>query len=216
MKKNAVTKAKKTPKSLAERFEDDFDAIYRYYTNSNSNLSEKQLEQLGRWRWCREWYLTYQPSSNRELVNVLMTQFEISEKQAYIDVQNTMRFFASMEKVNKEAEKAAMVERLKRRQKKMDELAEVDLKAAGEANKADKLLADVLGFMEPENVIPPPVIVYIFPVFDPTLLGFEPIENLDQKLRLYKEKKKKETEVVDVDFEDIMDNPYAIQPSSTR
>ncbi|AYQ31390.1 hypothetical protein [Runella sp. SP2] len=215
MKKDAVAKVKKAPKSLAERFEDDFDAIYRYYTNSNSNLSEKQFEQLERWRWCREWYLTYQPSSNRELVSVLITQFGISEKQAYIDVQNTMRFFASMEKVNKEAEKAAMVERLKRRQKKMDDLAEIDLKAAGEANKADKLLADVLGFMEPENVIPSPVIVHIFPVFDPTLLGFDPIENLEHKLRIFKEKKRKEAEIVDVDFDEIMDNPYAIQPSST-
>ncbi|WP_028665620.1 hypothetical protein [Runella zeae] len=206
-KEKAVAKSKK---SLDERFQDDFDAIYRHYTNPNSKLSEKQQEQLQRWTWCREWYITYEPFTNRELVNVMMQQFEISEKQAYIDVYNTMKFFASMEKVNKEAEKVMMVHRLKKRRHKLDAIVDTEPKAAGEATKADKLLAEVLGFMEPDNLIPAPVIIEINPVFDPTLLGFEPIQNLELKLKKYRERKKNESQAIDVTYDELMENPNAI------
>lgn len=211
MKKHTEVAIVKSPKNIDERFQDDFDAIYRHYTNPKSQLSEKLQEQLSRWTWCREWYVNFEPDSHRELVLALMKQFEISEKQAYIDVKNTMKFFASMEKVNKEAEKVLMVQRLKKRRKHLDTLAVDDPKAAGEATKTDKLLSEILGFMEPDSLVPTPVVIEINPVFDPTILGFQPIENLDLKLRKYKERKKKEAQVVEVEFEEIMENPYGIE-----
>lgn len=167
MKKKGELVIRNEPKSLGERFEDDFDAIYRHYMNPKAELSEKQKVQLSRWTWCREWFLEFEPNTKQEIVIALRRQFEISEKQAYTDVQNSMRFFASMEQVNKEMEKVMMVSRIKKRRKALDENGLLDPKAAGEATKADKLLAEILGFMEPDRAIPTPVVIEINPVFDP-------------------------------------------------
>lgn len=196
---------------IERRFWDDYDDIYRYYqdTTGRVQLTEKQSEQLSRWTWAREWMITYGMPTDREVVSVLTHQFGISDKQAYTDLKNTKRFFAAMEPVQKESEKAFMIERLKKRIKRLE--ADGSVKAEAAAIKAEELLAKVMGFMDKDETMPVPVIVHIQPTFSPQILGIEPItaQELDKVLARWSKKKEIKKKVEDegeeyVDFEEIL------------
>lgn len=195
-------------KLIEQRFYDDFDDVYKYYTDKSglSKLSEKQEEQLGRWRWIREWIVSWQADSDREIIEAIITEFSISERQAYIDLKNTKRFFSSMETVEKEHEKSLMITRLKRNIKALQ--ADGSIKARIAMVKAEELLSKIMGIQEPEHQQPVPVVVTVTPVFDPSILGVEEIDDdrLEKLLKAFGKKKEEERrlEVEDVDFEMIM------------
>ncbi len=195
-------------KIIEKRFYDDFDDIYRYYHDATGKLelTDKQNEQLSRWRWIREWMVSWNADTDREIIQAILVEFDISERQAYIDLKNTKRFFASIEPVQKEYEKVMMIGRLKRTIKKLT--ADGSAKALAAAAKAEEILAKVMGIFEPENQMPVPVLVEITPIFDPSILGVEPIpeERLTKLLKAFGQKKEEERrlEIEDVDFEMVM------------
>lgn len=195
-------------KLIEKRFYDDFDDIYRYYHDASGKLelTDKQNEQLSRWRWIREWMVSWNADTDREIIQAILVEFDISERQAYIDLKNTKRFFAAIEPVQKEYEKVMMIGRLKRTIKKLT--ADGSAKALAAAAKAEEILAKVMGIFEPENQMPVPVLVEITPIFDPSILGVEPIpeERLAKLLKAFGQKKEEERrlEIEDVDFEMVM------------
>lgn len=203
---------------VARRFYDDFDDIYRYYHDSTGKfeLSGKQKAQLSRWRWIREWILKNDNDTDREIIIGIKLEFEISEKQAYIDLRNTKRFFSSMEPVQKEFERVMMVERLKKQYKRLK--ADGSIKAEAVAAKVEELLMKVMGLAEPEMQLPVPVVVEIRQIFDPSILGVDdiPEDRLAKMLKAFGQKKEEERrrEIEDVDFETILSNE--LQPPQQR
>ncbi|NBB18835.1 hypothetical protein GVN20_05655 [Runella sp. CRIBMP] len=195
---------------VARRFYDDFDDIYRYYHDPTGKLelSGKQKAQLSRWRWIREWLLQNENDTDREVILAIKMEYELSEKQAYIDLKNTKRFFASMEPVQKEFEKIMMIERLKKQYKRLK--ADGSIKAEAVAAKVEELLMKVMGLAEPEMQMPVPVVVEIKQVFQPSILGVDdiPEDRLAKMLKAFGQKKEEERrrEIEDVSFEMILNN----------
>lgn len=191
------------------RFYDDFDDIFRFYHDSTGKLelSAKQQEQLDRWKWIRAWILNFDYLSDRDIIIAIQKNYTISEKQAYVDLKNTKRFFASMDKVEKEFEKIMMIQRLKKQQHRLKN-AYFDPKNEAVLVKNEELLAKITGMLEPDNLMPVPVVVEIQPVCDVTVLGIDPIpeDRLVKLLKAFGQKKeeKRRLEIEDVDYELIL------------
>lgn len=97
-------------KSEEQRFEDDFEKIISWYRDETRYpLSDSLKGQLDRWKFAREWILLWKPLTDSAVVSVLMQTYPISEPQAWRDVRNTKRFFASMEKTNQEYDRIMLV-----------------------------------------------------------------------------------------------------------
>jgi hypothetical protein len=211
MDRNLVPAPVPEKKSIVQRFYDDYDDIYRVFHDQTGKLklSKTQEDQLSRWRFAREWVLLYNPRSDRDIVSAIIYEYKVCESQAYVDVKNMKRFFATLETANKEYEKVMMIEQLKHLIAKLQ--VDGSVKAMQAEIKARELLSKIYGFTDPENTIPPPVIVNITPVIDATALGFEPIENLPKVLMLYGKKKEERRikEIQDIDFEELIENPNA-------
>lgn len=196
---------------LERRFYDDFDAIYRYYTDPTGKLelTAKQAEQLARWNWIWGQIVDYHRSTNRDLVVSITNKFGIGEKQAYIDLANTRKFYASMEKVAKDFDKVIMIRKLRDQEARLTKTGKLNVKAELALTKNIALQANVLGLMEPENLTPAPVVVYVEQVYDVSVLGIEPMEP-EQLLKMVKalgrkKEEQRQLEYQDVDFEEIKD-----------
>jgi hypothetical protein len=200
----------KLQKLQATRFEDDFEEIVAAYNDKTGKIriSETLENQKDRWFRARELFLSLKPVNDMPLVERLMSQYNISETQARTDCKNMKRFFGSVETVVKEYEKVAMIEDLKQQIKRLE--SDGSIKAEAIALKCRQLLSKIMGFDLPENHAPVPVFVEINQVYDPNLLGMQKIDNLENVIKNYLNKKstKKLLDVEDVAFEDLVNNPY--------
>jgi hypothetical protein len=197
----------KLKSEIIKRFEDDYDAIYEAYTNPKKQLTPTMLRQLARWKFARQWISDFEPPSDIEVVRALVKEFAVSQRQAYTDVANCKRMFASVTKVNQEFEKVMFIERcLRTRQKAM---LLNNSKGFEVAAKYDVILAKVNGYDREQHENPEPVIVNVEVTTDLTAIGAKPIDNLAAIIKSFHRKKEEEKlrEIVDVDYEDLLNNP---------
>lgn len=199
----------RTKALIRKRFEDDYDAIYRAYINPRhrDRLTPTQLRQIARWKFARQWMSEFEPLTDLETINALREEFGISQEQARIDIHNMKRLFTNVDKVNDEFEKVMYIESVKRLRKKAIELG--DEKGYAVAARCDANLAKVLGFGVDKDTIPEPKIVQVFISTSVEELGLPKIENLNQTLEALRKKREEKalSEVEDVDYDEILDNP---------
>lgn len=197
----------KQKSSIGKRFYDDYDAIYEAYTNPKKKLSPTQLQQLSRWKFARQWFSEFQPANDAEVITALRKEYGISTRQAYIDVSNCKRLFASIETVNEEFEKIMFIEGVKRLRKKGIDWGTP--KGFEIAARCDATLAKVKGYDREKEHIPEPKIVQVMVTTDLNVLGLQPVENKEALLKKFWQKKEqeKQREIEDINFEDIINNP---------
>lgn len=187
------------------RYEDNFEEIFLAYTQPEKFvLSEKLERQVARWKYARELISMegIDISSNRDLCNYLMAEYEISERQAYIDIKNMQKFFEAADQTNLEFEKILHLERVKRHISKAEALGEKGLRMLSPLNKE---LSNILGIGKDHHKVPAPTNVTIVVQNNPELAGGTRVDDLDNKVELaiQKAKLKREKSYQDVDFEEI-------------
>lgn len=211
--KKKKAQVKKFPAKLKSevilRFEDDFDAIYEAYTNprKKDKLTLTQRRQLARWKFARQWISDFEPHSDVQVVEALRSEFGVSPRQAYTDVANCKRLFASVSKVNQEFEKVMYIERLLRLRRKSMELGTA--KGFDVASRCDVTLAKIQGYDRAEHELPQPIIVEVNVTTDLSVLGLKPVENKQALIKSFWKKKdeEKQREIQEVDFDEILNNP---------
>jgi hypothetical protein len=194
---------------IVKRFDDDYDAIYEAYTNprKKDRLSPTQKRQLARWKFARQWISEFDPPTESEVVQALRNEYGISARQAYTDVANCKRFFASMDQVNDEFDRIMAVERILRLRNKA--LQKGDAKSLDVASKCDITLIKLKGWDREKAQMPQPKIVEVVITTDLNILGLQPIENKALAIRSFwlKKEEKKLLEAKTIDFEEILNNP---------
>lgn len=199
----------KLKSSIITRFNDDFDTIYEAYTNpkKKDKLSLTQKKQLARWKFARQWFSEFQPANDIEVVNALREEYGISQRQAYIDVANCKRLFASIEQVNEEFDRIMFIEGIKRLRSKAINYG--DPKGYEVAARCDATMVKVKGYDRDKQQMPQPITVVTEITADLTVLGLEPIANLPVYIKSFWKKKEEEkmAEIENIDYEDILDNP---------
>jgi hypothetical protein len=199
----------KTKSLIIKRFDDDYDAIYEAYTNprKKDKLSPTQKRQLARWKFARQWISEFDPPTESEVVEALRNEYGISLRQAYTDVANCKRFFASMDKVNDEFDRIMAVERILRLRNKA--LKRGDAKSLDVAAKCDITLIKLRGWDRDKAQMPEPKIVEVVVTTDLAVLGLLPVENKALAIKSFWKKKEEEKarEIHDVEFEDLLNNP---------
>lgn len=167
-------------KSEDARFEDDFDKIMRSFKDERYKLTDALQQRLDRWKSAREWILTQRPLTDSATVNFLKQNHGISEGQAWRDVRDTKRFFASMEKANLEYDRIMLVAQIR------------DLRAKAEfagdfavAAKCDATLQKMGVGKEAEAVDTGAKTIELVIGFNPALIGAKPIPNLLAEVTKY-------------------------------
>jgi len=189
-------------KSEDQRFEDAFDQIMRWYRDESGRyqLSPSLEARLGRWKAAREYILTYRPLTASIVVTFLQQQYGVSEPQAWRDVRDCKRCFASMEKVNKEFERIMLIAQIQ--SLRTTALATKNLKVAAQC---DATLAKMGQFAEPD-VDPSSQAskkIELQIAFNPALAGAKPIPNLLETVRKFiGDKAERELMIANVDFVD--------------
>lgn len=122
-----------------------FDKLLEWYSSSKKDKGELQLSEdeqvaLARWEMIDDLNRRHRPAlRERDIKNMVMEAFGISERQYYYDKQNTQRFFGTFNKTDKDYMISVQVEWYKQ----IRSLAEAagDYMAAVAASKQlDKLL----------------------------------------------------------------------------
>lgn len=91
-------------------FVNDFEKIKRYYQDEKKYpLSDSLMARLLRWKSAREWILTTKPLTDSFTVQFIVDTHHVSEPQAWRDMRDCKRFFASMEKVNKDFDRIMLI-----------------------------------------------------------------------------------------------------------
>lgn len=199
----------KLKSDIGKRFEDNFDIIFDAYTNPKKmdKLTPTVKRELARWKFARMWISEFEPHNDSQTVAALRTEFAISERQAYTDVANTKRFFASVTKVNQEFDKVIYLESLRKARRKCMELGTV--KGLEVASRYDVIIAKVQGYDREHVDLPEPVIVVVEMTNDIGVLGLKPTENAKSLIKGFWKKKEEQqlAESEEVSYEDIMKNP---------
>lgn len=163
------------------RFESDFEKILRWYRDETRyQLSDSLKERLLRWKFAQEFILTSRPLTDTQTVNYLMGVHNVSEPQAWRDVRDTKRFFASMQKTNKEYDRIMLEAQIR------------DLRAKAEAKGQYKVAATCdatlqkmgVGEQAPEESNVGKTIELVIG-FNPKLLGAKAIPNLQAVVAKY-------------------------------
>jgi hypothetical protein len=142
-----------------------------------------------------------------EVVTALRAEFGISNRQAYTDIINCKRLFASIDKVNDEFDKIMAVERIMRIRNKAN--ARGDAKSLDVAAKCELILMKMKGWDRDKAQMPQPVTVNVIINSDPATVGAVPVVNFESlKKSFWKKKEEKaQLETEDIDYHDILDNP---------
>lgn len=204
---------KKFPAKLkserGRRFEDNYDIIFEAYTNPRKmdKLTPTIKRELARWKFARQWISDFEPHNDSQVVKALRAEYGISERQAYTDVINCKRLFASVTKVNAEFEKVIYLEQLKRLRRKSMELN--NAKGFDVASRCDAILAKVNGYDREQHELPQPVIVQVQMTTDISVLGLKEVENKAALIKGFWKRKedKKQAEIQDIEYEDLLENP---------
>lgn len=161
-------------KSEDARFEDDFEKIMKWYRDETRYpLTDSLHGRLQRWKIAREWTLTTRPLTDSFTVNFLMKTCGVTEPQAWRDVRDTKRFFASMERTNQDYDRIMLVAQIRDLRAKAEFAGEFSVAA-----KCDATLQKMgVGEQTPEESTGGKDITLNI-CFDPRLIGAKEIPNV--------------------------------------
>ncbi|WP_128544076.1 hypothetical protein [Larkinella soli] len=187
-------------KSESERFQEAFDHIMRWYRSDGQKPLSPPLEARRlRWVAAREYIVLYKPLTDSEIVKYLAKTYGISEPQAWRDVRDTKRFFATMEAVDKEFDKIMLIAQIKDLRTKAILLE--DYKTAA---KCDENLIKLGHFDQPGEGGPAGKTIVLSIDFNPARIGAKPIPNLQQMVEKFiGERARRELMIDDTDFEAV-------------
>ena len=176
-----------------------------------SFLTPVEQEQVIRYRFAFTQCLENPSITDRSLVEMLMSQFSISQSQAYRDITNIKVILPNVKAAGKEWIRYIITEELKADiQKCKDKLEEYPddsnwmknkIMAIDKLAKYNKLDQDDGEQLPWDDIIPIP----IDPTSDPMVLGVTPLENAEEEIKKLYEKYKGDIEIEDVDYLDISD-----------
>ncbi len=176
---------------------DDFD--------EKKHLLPSERNQLKRYRFCFTECLENPSIQDKVLRDYLMTEFGLSQTQAYIDISNVRILLGNVRNAGKEwirylvnEELKAAIEEAKNAgpKKLMERIMAIDKLA--KYNKLDKEDAQELPW---EEIIPQG----IEPTDDPTVIGGKPLKNKEEEIRKMYEKYRGEIEIEDINYETVKD-----------
>ena len=180
------------------------DVLFRDF-DEMKHLTPTERDQLKRYRFCFTYSLENPTLPDKVLRDYLMNEFEVSQTQAYIDIQNVRILLGNVRNAGKEWIRYLVNETLKEAietaktagPKKLKEL----VMAADKLGKYNRLDKEDAQEMPWEDIIPQS----IEPTTDPTVLGGKKLENKEEEIRKMYEKYRGEIEIEDADYEVIND-----------
>ncbi|RYC69758.1 hypothetical protein [Spirosoma sordidisoli] len=168
-------------KSEDVRFEEAFDAIMRWYRDEDRYpLTPSLAERLNRWKSAREFILTMKPLTDSSVVGFLMQTHQVSEPQAWRDVRDTKRFFASMEKTNKDFDRIMLISNIKDLRTKAEFSGDYKVVAQCNATLAKMGVGEEEA---PDANVGKKIELHIS--FNPKLIGAKEIPNLLEQVEKY-------------------------------
>jgi len=164
-------------------------------------LTLVERDQLKRYRFAFTFLLDHPSLPDNVLKDYLMSEFKISQSQAYRDLANMKVILPNIKNAGKEWIRYVVNEELKDaigEAKAVGKLKEriLAIAALGKYNRLDQVDEEELPW---DDIIPVP----IEPTSDPTVLGIKPLENKQEEIRKLIEKYKGEIEIEDITYEDI-------------
>lgn len=138
-----------------------------------------------------------------ELRDYLMTEYGISQTQAYRDICNIRVLLGHVQNAGKEWVRYIVNETLKKAIEDAKLLGPKGIKlmimAADKLGKYNRLDKEDSVEIPWDDIIPQS----IEPTTDPTVLGIKPLENKEEAIRKMYEKYREEIEIEDVDYEPV-------------
>ncbi len=149
-------------------------------------LSDKELEIKRRYLAAFHFMMDDPSRRHSEIVSFLMTEFEISRSQAFVDIGNVKILFGNVQKSSKEYDRYVVVEGLKEmisqaKAKGDEKTAIYGYDKLGKYTRLDQDDGDKIPW---EEIIP----LDIEPTGDVSVLGLKPIPNLKEKQKELREK----------------------------
>ncbi len=172
-----------------------------------TGITAAEKSQLLRYRYAFSMLLEKPSLEDTKLRDGLMSNFGISQSQAYRDISNMKIILPNIRNAGKEWIRYIVNEELKmaiQAAKDKDKLKERILAIAALA-KYNKLDQDEAEEMPWDEIIPTP----IEPVSDPTVLGIKPIANKNEVILKLYEKYRGDIEIDDVEYEDVKNDKEA-------
>lgn len=163
-------------KSEDARFEEVFERILKWYRDEEKYpLSDALKAELNRWKFAREWVLLWKPLTDTAIVDVLVQSFPgLSEPQAWRDVRNMKRFFASMEKTNREYDRIMLVAQI--RDLRAKAIAKQQYKVAAQCDATLQKMG--VGIEVDDESEPVSKSIELLIDFNPKLIGAKEIPNI--------------------------------------
>jgi hypothetical protein len=172
-------------------------------------LSPVEQMQVIRYRFAFTQCLENPSILDKELVRQLISEYGVSQSQAYRDITNVKIILPNVKAAGKEWIRYVVTEELKADiQKCKDKLEEYPddsnwmknkIMATDKLAKYNKLDQDDGEQLPWDDIIPIP----IDPTSDPMVLGVKPLENAEEEIKKLYEKYKGDIEIDDVDYIDI-------------
>ncbi|MNK47616.1 hypothetical protein D3C87_664280 [compost metagenome] len=183
--------------------EDKFDKILKaHLDNKISELPSDLQLMLSRWKLIYNMlsdgklvkegkHKFYMPYKYNDLINFLMTEFDISIRTAREDIKSAKRFYAVSEtKEENDFAKGLFLEQCEQRSARAWGIGDGKTAAA-----YDKIITSIRQWDKPADPELPKYAELQIPhtviIADPTELGFEPIENVDDVVKKVLAKRKK-------------------------
>jgi len=95
----------KLPKADKRTADGIFDRIYKYYHNNKTRI-ELTAEEIGiRERWEKAWFLLCRHRTRKQVVELLVKLFNVSQAVAYDDVRHCMNLFSNPQEDMKAAKR---------------------------------------------------------------------------------------------------------------
>lgn len=179
----------------ADRYEVIYDQIIRHY-NKGEELPDDLAKRVVRWKAARVYFLDLTPRTDFDIVQLIVEDFTVSEGTAWNDVRDCKRFFASMERTNREFDRTL----LKQKILKLEHSTGKDqVKAICHAN-----LIKLGALDEPDEGESTGKQVILNVDFNPQRVGAKEIPNLLATVEKFiGEAAKRELMIEDIDFEMI-------------
>jgi hypothetical protein len=172
----------------------------------SEEISEHEKQMIVRYRDVYTYWLENPLSSDSQIRDYIISNYEISKTQAYRDITGIKLLLGNVREAGKEwhryrvnymLEKAAQMA-INGDTKEATAIAKVAM-ALIKNNKLDIDEGEELPY---DEIIPPS----FEPVSDPTTIGLKPIENLKDKIAKLKEKFIGDIEITDIQYEETNDN----------
>jgi hypothetical protein len=182
----------------------DWQTIKRYMTSRTSDikLTDVQKEKMKRYQFIYNQIISNKYTES-EVINTVVKLYDIEQRQAYEDLDDTRELFTTLLNINKAFELKVELESAKSLKRLC--VAKGDLPSAA---KFSKNIIQILALINQEETMPEGVFEghAIEAVFDPKLIGAPEISEEQMKALLQKInlKRNKQISIEDIGFEEVL------------